>query len=147
MEVLDADDRGTGRARSGRTTAEGGKTIAPMASLIRIRICSLALALAAAACSQQATPNLAVALQGIEKSRFLRCSGPPILQLPQGNQERLSFVTNLQRGATIGISSPTAIAPGSCSVDTVFENSRLTSANFSGDQSMCQVVFAPCLRN
>jgi hypothetical protein len=121
--------------------------IAPMTSLMRIRVCSLAVALAASACAQQATPNLAIALKGMEKSRFLACSGPPILELPQGNQDRMSFVTNLQRGTTIGILSPTAIAPGSCSVDTVFENSRLTSANFSGDQSMCQVVFAPCLRN
>ena len=112
-----------------------------------IRLHSLALAVAVAACAQQAAPDLAAALKGVEKSRFLACSGPPILELPQGGQERMSFVTNLQRGATIGVSSPTALAPASCSVDTVFENSRLTSANFSGDLSMCQVVFAPCLRN
>jgi hypothetical protein len=111
-----------------------------------IRLHPLALALAAAACAQQATPDLAAALKGIEKSHFLDCSGPPILELPQGGQDRMSFVTNLQRGATIGVSSPTSLAPASCSVDTVFEDSRLTSANFSGDLSMCQVVFAPCLR-
>jgi hypothetical protein len=56
------------------------------------------------------------------------------------------FVTNLRRGAAIGLSSPTAPAPESCSVAAVFENSRLASANFSGNQSMCQVVFAPCLQ-
>lgn len=114
---------------------------------MRIPRCSLALTVVVAACAQQRTSDLAVALRGIEKSGFLACSGPPILALPQGGQERMSFVTNLQRGATIGILSPTAFAPGSCSVDAVFEDSGLVSANFSGDQSMCQLVFAPCLRN
>ena len=113
---------------------------------MHIPLRSLALILAVAACAQQATSDLGVALKGIEKSRFLACSGPPILELPQGGQDHMSFVTNLQRGATIGVLSPTALAPASCSVDTVFENSHLVSANFSGDQSMCQLVFAPCLQ-
>ena len=58
----------------------------------------------------------------------------------------MSFVTNLKRGEAIGVASPTALAPASCSVDAVFENSRLVSADFSGDQSMCQLVFSPCLQ-
>ena len=91
-------------------------------------------------------PNLGVALKGIEKSRFLACAGPPLLELPQGSQDRMSFVTNLKRGEAIGVASPTALAPASCSVDAVFENSRLVSADFSGDQSMCQLVFSPCLQ-
>jgi hypothetical protein len=111
-----------------------------------IRLHSLALAVAVAACAQQAAPDLAAALKGVEKSRFLACSGPPILELPQGGQDRMSFVTNLKRGEAIGISSPTAVTPASCSVDAVFENSRLVSADFSGDQSMCQLVFSPCMQ-
>lgn len=106
---------------------------------------ALALAVTLSACAQQATPNLAVALQGIDKSHFLACSGPPLLEMPQGNQDRMSFVTNLKRGEAIGIASPTADPTASCSVDALFENSRLVSATFSGNQSMCQVVFAPCI--
>jgi hypothetical protein len=117
-----------------------------MVSVMHVPLRSLALTLEVAACAQQATSEFGVALEGIEKSRFLACSGPPILELPQGGQDRMSFVTNLQRGATIGVLSPMALATASCSVDTVFENSRLVSANISGDQSMCQLVFAPCLQ-
>jgi hypothetical protein len=113
---------------------------------MRIRRCSVAIALVLVGCTQQPAPNLGVALKGIEKSRFLACSGPPILELPQGGQDRMSFVTNLKRGSTIGISSPTDLAPASCSVDAVFENSKLVTADFSGDQSMCQLVFSPCLQ-
>ena len=87
-----------------------------------------------------------VALKGIEKSRFLACSGPPVLEYPQGGQDQMSFVTNLKQGQAIGISSPTALAPESCSVNAVFENSRLVSATFSGNQTMCQLVFGPCLQ-
>ncbi len=57
----------------------------------------------------------------------------------------MSFVTNLRRGESMGVTSPTAFAPASCSVDALFQNSRLVTANFSGDQTMCQLVFAPCL--
>ena len=106
----------------------------------------LALVLTLAACAQPATPDLGVALKGIEQSRFLACSGPPTLECPQGGQDRMAFVTNLQRGESMGIAGPTAFAPASCSVDALFENSHLVTANFSGDQTMCQLVFAPCLQ-
>jgi hypothetical protein len=107
---------------------------------------SLALVLALAACAQPAAPDLAVSLKGIEQSRFLACSGPPVLSYPQGNQNRMSFVTNLQRGQTMGIASPTALPPASCSVDALFQDSHLVTANFSGDLTMCQLVFAPCVQ-
>jgi hypothetical protein len=97
-------------------------------------------------CTQPPQADLGVALQGIDQARFLACSGPPSLEQPSGGQDRMWFVTNLKRGAAIGLLSPTAPAPESCSVAAVFENSRLISANFSGNQSMCQVVFAPCLQ-
>ena len=102
-------------------------------------------ALALMTCSQQPHVDLNAALLGIEKSRFLACSGPPSLEIPQGNQDRMWFVSNLSRGQTIGAISPSADATDSCSVAAVFENSRLTGATFSGNDSMCQVVFAPCL--
>jgi hypothetical protein len=98
-------------------------------------------------CTQQPQTDLGVALKGIDQARFLACSGPPSLEQPSGGQDRMWFVTNLKRGAAIGLLSPTAAAPESCSVAAVFENARLASANFSGNQSMCQVVFAPCLQN
>lgn len=103
------------------------------------------VALALMSCSQQPQVDLNTALSGIEKSRFLTCSGPPSLDMPQGNQENMWFVSNLSRGQAIGVLSPTANAPDSCSVAAVFENSHLVSATFSGNQSMCQVVFAPCM--
>ena len=102
-------------------------------------------ALALMTCAQQPQVDLNAALSGIEKSRFLTCSGPPSLEMPQGAQDRMWFVSNLSRGQTMGVLSPTANAPDSCSVAAVFENSRLTSATFSGNQSMCQVVFGPCV--
>ena len=55
------------------------------------------------------------------------------------------FVTNLDRGQNVGLLSPSADAPNACSVAAVFEGSRLVNATFSGNQSMCQLVFAPCL--
>jgi len=106
----------------------------------------MGLAVALPDCTPQAPIDLAASLKGIEKSRFLSCSGPPILQLPQGSQDRMSFVTNLKRGSTIGIASPTAVATEACSVDAVFQDDRLASADFSGNLSMCNLVFGPCLR-
>ena len=114
------------------------------------RVCAglvyVGLAVALPDCTAQAPIDLAASLKGIETSKFLSCSGPPILQLPQGNQERMSFVTNLRRGSTIGIASPTAVATEACSVDAVFQDDRLASADFSGNLSMCNLVFGPCLR-
>jgi hypothetical protein len=108
--------------------------------------CWIATAVALASCAQQGSPDLGVALRGIDKSRFLACSGPPVLDYPQGGQDRMSFVTNLKQGQAIGVLSPGAFAPDSCSVDAVFENSRLVNAIFSGNQAMCQLVFNPCLQ-
>ncbi len=105
-----------------------------------------AVAIAVVNCSGQPPPDLSASLKGIEKSKFLSCSGPPVLDYPGGSEERMSFVTNLKRGSTIGVIAPTAMAPESCSVDTVFQDNRLVSSNFSGDLSMCNLVFGPCLR-
>jgi len=110
-----------------------------------MRTAPIIAALALMSCSHQPQPDLAAALSGIEQSRFLACSGPPSLAIPGGNQDRMWFVTNLDRGQTLGLLSPTADAPNACSVAAVFESSRLASATFSGNQSMCQLVFAPCL--
>jgi hypothetical protein len=106
---------------------------------------SIALLMTLAACTQQPQADLAVALNGIDKSSFLACAGPPSLEDMQGEQDRMWFVTNLKRGQAIGVLGPTAATPESCSVAAVFANSRLASATFSGNQSMCQLVFAPCL--
>ena len=61
-----------------------------------------------------------VALKGIEKSRFLACSGPPALQYSQDGQDRMSFATNLKRVEATGVLAAGALAPASCSVDVVF---------------------------
>jgi hypothetical protein len=108
-------------------------------------ICCVVVALVEQACAQQPPPDLSATLKGIDKAKFLACSGPPSLELPQAGQDRMSFVTNLRRGSPIGITSPTAPAPESCSVDAVFEHDRLVSSVFSGNLAMCQLVFAPCL--
>jgi hypothetical protein len=109
------------------------------------RCSTIALLLTLAACTQQPQPDLSAALKGTDKAQFLACAGPPSLEDVQGSQDRMWFVTNLKRGNAIGIAGPTALAPESCSVAAVFENSRLISSTFSGNQSMCQLVFAPCL--
>ena len=113
---------------------------------MRKTIRRLAIALIVQACAQQPPADLSASLNGIEKSRFLACSGPPSVEYIQAGQDRMSFVTNLQRGQPIGIASPTALPVESCSVDAVFEQDRLVRSVFSGNLSMCQVVFAPCLQ-
>jgi hypothetical protein len=117
---------------------------------ISIPICLVLTATAAAViladCSRSPPVNLAASLQGIEKSKFLSCSGPPLLAEPSAGGEHMSFVTNLRRGETIGNSIPTALPVASCSVDAIFQNDRLVSSLFSGDQSMCSLVFSPCLQ-
>jgi len=113
---------------------------------MRKTVCRLVIVLIVQACAQQAPPDLSAALQGIEKSRFLACSGPPSLEYAQAGQDRMSFVTNLRRGSPIGISSPAAVPPESCSVDAVFEQYRLVHSVFSGNLSLCGLVFAPCLQ-
>ncbi len=96
-------------------------------------------------CSQPAPANLAASLKGIEKARFLSCSGPPLLETSNAGQDHMSFVTNLRRGEAIGVTSPTAFPVASCSVDAVFQNDRLVSSTFSGDTAMCSMVFGPCI--
>jgi hypothetical protein len=108
--------------------------------------CCSAIFLAAAACSQPAPADLSKALNGISKEKFLSCSGPPVLEYAQSGQDRMAFVTNLQQGQAIGIASPTALAPESCSVNAIFENNRLVGSSFSGNVPMCDLVFGPCLQ-
>ncbi len=117
----------------------------PMSIWLRLGLASALLGAPLADCSQPARGDLAASLKGIEKSRFLSCSGPPLLSTSDAGQDHMSFVTNLRRGETIGVSSPTAFPVASCSVDTVFQSDRLVSATFSGDTSMCSMVFGPCL--
>ena len=112
-----------------------------MRSTIRLPL----MILAVAACTQQPPADLPAALKGISKPRFLACSGPPTLEYNQSGQDRMSFITNLKRGQSIGIASPSALAPKSCSVDAIFEQDRLVSSTFSGSLAMCNLVFSPCL--
>lgn len=104
------------------------------------------LAALVVACSQHPVPDLAKSLKGIDKARFLTCSGPPLLEMPDGGQDRMVFMSNLKRGQAIGIGSPAGGPDESCSVNAVFQNDRLVSSDFSGNQSMCTLVFGPCLQ-
>jgi hypothetical protein len=114
---------------------------------MRIGILYLAaVAVVAQACAPQPTTNLQTALIGIPKPQFLTCSGPPTLELAQADRDRIAFMANLKRGQAIGIASPMALPTESCSGDAVFQNDRLVSLDLSGDQSMCTLVFAPCLQ-
>jgi hypothetical protein len=114
-------------------------------TMMRLDVRYVAIALILQGCAQQAPVDLPTALKGIEKSKFLSCAGPPILETQLGGQDQMAFVTNLQRGQVVGVASPTAFAPESCSVNAVFEHDQLVSSQFSGNLSMCQVVFSPCL--
>lgn len=100
---------------------------------------------ATAACSGGPATDLPAALKGIDKAKFISCAGPPSLELKEGGLDRMSFATNLKRGQMMGIRNPTAFPLESCSVDAVFERDRLVSSSFSGNQAMCETVFAPCL--
>jgi hypothetical protein len=103
------------------------------------------LATLAVACSQQPAADLAASLKGIDRARFLTCSGPPLLETPEGGQDRMLFLSNLKRGQAIGVGSAADGPDVSCSVDAVFQNDRLVSSDFSGNPSMCSLVFSPCL--
>ena len=119
----------------------------PMSIQVRLGLfCAMSGVVILADCSQPAPGNLAASLKGIEKSRFLSCSGPPLLATSNAGQDHMSFVANLRRGETIGVSSPTAFPVASCSVDAVFQDDRLISSTFSGDMSMCSMVFGPCIQ-
>jgi hypothetical protein len=103
------------------------------------------LATLVVACNQQPAVDLATSLKGIDKASFLSCSGPPLLEISEVGQDRMSFLSNLKRGQAIGISSPAGGPDVSCSDDAVFQNDRLVSSDFSGNPSMCALVFSPCL--
>ena len=135
-------DRGAHQAGAGLTQGETAVT----KTMLHVGLLSAVLGVGLSDCTQQPPVDLATSLQGIEKSKFLSCSGPPVLELPQAGQDRMSFVTNLRRGSTIGVLTPTQPAPESCSVDAVFQDDRLVSANFSGNLTMCNLVFGPCMR-
>jgi hypothetical protein len=112
---------------------------------MRIALALAAVLLVAGSCSQGAGVDLSGALQGIDKSKFLSCSGPPTLEYDQAGQDRMWFVANLQRGQWIGPTGPTAAPVEACSVDAVFVRDRLASSKFSGNPAMCDAVFAPCI--
>ena len=101
---------------------------------LRIRYAVVAVVLAMGACTQQPQADLGVALKGIDQARFLACSGPPSLEQPSSGQDRMWFVTNLKRGAAIGLLSPTAPAPNPVRSRLCSRISRSASATF-GTQS------------
>ncbi len=105
----------------------------------------LTVVLLLAACgAQQSSQSLQAGLQGVDKASFLACAGPPILDMPDGNRERMSFVTDLRRGAPIGIGLDQQMPQEQCSVDALFVDNKLASANFTGNLTMCDRVFSPC---
>jgi hypothetical protein len=106
---------------------------------------TLLLALVIVACSQAKPVDLSIAVRGMPKQKFLACSGPPSMEFVQAGQDQMAFVTNLKRGQQIGIGSTVAIPTEACSVNATFVQDRLTNATFSGNQSMCELVFGPCL--
>jgi hypothetical protein len=106
---------------------------------------TLATLVLASSCASEPPADIAKSLQGIDEAKFLSCSGPPALSLSQGGQDHMSFLTDLRRGAMIGISSVASPAVASCSVDAVFEQHRLVRSTFGGDASMCAAVFGPCV--
>jgi hypothetical protein len=107
-----------------------------------VRIWPLAIALAA--CTTSPPENLSAQLRGIEKPKFLACSGPPQLDYMMAGQERMSLVTNLAHGALIPVGVTWPMPMQSCSVDAVFEHGRLIAVTFSGNHATCNQVFAPC---
>jgi hypothetical protein len=108
---------------------------------------SLLILLSLQACDQRAPPDLPGALKGTSKSEFLACSGPPSLEVADGGRDRMAFLTNLQRRAGKSYVNPALTPHEACSVNAVFENNRLVSAEFYGNMAMCDWVFAPCLEN
>jgi hypothetical protein len=106
---------------------------------------SLTFSVFAASCTSEPTTDLATDLRGIDEAKFLSCSGPPAVSFSQGGQDRMSFLTDLRRGAMIGISNATSPAVASCSADAVFEHHKLVQATFGGDSGMCSAVFGPCV--
>jgi len=122
----------------------GGDTVMMRRRHVLPGACALLVVLVVA-CSQQPAVDLATSLKGIDKARFLTCSGPPLLETSEGGQDRMMFLSNLKRGQAIGLGSPAEGPDVSCSVNAVFQNDRLVSSSFSGNPSMCTLVFGPCL--
>jgi hypothetical protein len=112
---------------------------------MKIRIWPLALLIAASACSEQPPVDLATRLRGIEKSKFLACSGPPQLAYDTAAGERISMVTNLDRGVSTGLRSAASSPVDSCSVDATFAKGRLVSSVFGGNPAICDAVFRACM--
>jgi hypothetical protein len=111
-----------------------------------LRVCvSLTISVFVASCTGEPTTDLTTDLKGIDEAKFLSCSGSPAVSFSQGGQDRMSFVTDLRRGAMIGISNVASPAVASCSVDAIFEQHKLVQATFSGDSGMCSAVFSPCV--
>jgi hypothetical protein len=107
-------------------------------------VCAVLAALTVT-CTQQPVADLAASLKGIDKARFLTCSGPPLLETSESGQDRMMFLSNLKRGQAIGVGSAADGPDVSCSVDAVFQNDRLIRSDFSGNPSMCTLVFSACL--
>jgi len=96
-----------------------------------------------AACTAGPSVNPASGLIGISKAAFLRCSGPLQLSETLGNQERMTFLTNGAQGA--GLLQAAAVpVMGACSGSAVFQDGRLRSVTFGGNQAICTQVFGPC---
>jgi hypothetical protein len=111
---------------------------------MRARLLGILGGLVLAACTTQPSVNPASGLIGISKAAFLRCSGPPQLSETQGNQERMTFLTNEAKGA--GLLQPAATpVMGACSGNAVFQDGRLRSVTFGGNQGICTHVFGPCM--
>jgi hypothetical protein len=110
---------------------------------MRARLLGILGGLVLAACAAEPPVNPASGLIGISKAAFLRCSGPPQLSETQGNQERMTFLTNEASGA--GLVEPAATpVMGACSGNAVFQDGRLRSVTFGGNQAICTHVFGPC---
>ena len=109
---------------------------------MRALLCSAIIGLLVPGCSAQPPADLASSLDGVSKSVFLRCSGPPQLSETQGNQERMTFLAN--RAGEAGAFSAAAAAPFACSGNALFQDGRLTSVTFGGNQAVCMDVFRPC---
>jgi hypothetical protein len=103
------------------------------------------LAVVLGSCTQPPPVDLAASLKGIDKAKFLRCAGPPTVAFSESGRDLMSFMTNLKRCQAIGAASSAPIPAATCMVDAVFQDNRLVSSSFSGDQSMCSLVFSPCL--
>jgi hypothetical protein len=111
--------------------------------IVRTRLLGILGGLVLVSCTAGSSVNPASGLIGISKAAFLRCSGPPQLSETQGNRERMTFLTNGAGGA--GLVGPAA-APvmGACSGNAVFQNGRLQSVTFGGNETICVDVFGPC---